>query len=384
MLPGDIVLPDYSRKHGSSVHPNHRNYAVPARPETLPVKPSSRSAPLGESVSPISPSDTRPLSLHFTLWRCFIPSVQGLAPHELHPIFLSRERHSLFKSHRQSRWFTEQPNYLRNLTLTLGASANFFEGTLVERDQLNPKVGLSWTPFSGTTLRAAAFRVLESGLSTAQTIEPTQVAGFNQFFGTTFEQDIENAGRQGFDAWRYGVAIDQKFSSSLYASAEFSKRDLRVQGTVDRESVTEDWDEYLGRAYLYWAPHPWLVANVEYQFERLEQGERLAAATKIRGLENHRVPMGINLFHPSGLSAGIKATFIDQSGLFFPSLNRPGSDQFWVIDATVRYRLPRRLGLITFGVSNLFDEEFNFREIDPTTPTVQRDRVIFGRVTLAF
>jgi hypothetical protein len=227
--------------------------------------------------------------------------------------------------------------------------------------------------------------VLEPSLSTAQTIEPTQVAGFNQFFGTTFEQDIENASRQGFDVWRYGVAIDQKFSSSLYAGAEFSKRDLRVQGTVDSKSVTEDWDEYLGRAYLYWAPHPWLVANVEYQFERLEQGEELALATKVRELKTHRVPMGINLFHPSGLSAGIKATFIDQSGLFFSTFrNRPGADQFWVIDATVRYRLPRRLGLVTFGVSNLFDEEFNFREIDSTAPTVQRDRVIFGRVTLAF
>jgi hypothetical protein len=198
-------------------------------------------------------------------------------------------------------------------------------------------------------------------------------------------RDIENVGSRGFDVWRYGIAIDQKFSSSLYAGAEFSKRDLRVQGTVDSKSVTEDWDEYLGRAYLYWALHPWLVASVEYQFERLEQGEQLAAATRVRELETHRVPMGINLFHPSGLSAGIKAAFIDQSGLFFSTFpNRPGADQFWVIDATVRYRLPRRLGLVTFGVSNLFDEEFNFREIDPTTPTVQRDRVIFGRVTLAF
>lgn len=106
-------------------------------------------------------------------------------------------------------------------------------------------------------------------------------------------------------------------------------------------------------------------------------------------LETHRVPMGINLFHPSGLSAGIKATFIDQSGLFFSTLPnrpgaRPGADQFWVIDTAVHYRLPRRLGSVTFGINNLFDEEFNFREIDPTTPTVQRDRVIFGRVTLAF
>jgi hypothetical protein len=34
----------------------------------------------------------------------------------------------------------------------------------------------------GTTLRAAAFRVLKRTLITDQTLEPTQVAGFNQFF----------------------------------------------------------------------------------------------------------------------------------------------------------------------------------------------------------
>jgi hypothetical protein len=275
-------------------------------------------------------------------------------------------------------------NYWKNLIFTLGASANFFEGTLVERNQFNPKVGLTWTPFSGTTLRAAAFRVLEPGLSTAQTIEPTQVAGFNQFFGTTFEQDIENAAIQGFDTWHYGIGIDQKFSSSLYVGTEFSKRDLSVPGAVDHTSVVENWDEYLGRAYLYWAPHPWLATSVEYQFERLERGEQLAGPSKFLELETHRVPMGINLFHPSGFSGRIKATFIDQNGLF-PSTNfLPGADQFWVVDAAVRYRLLRRLGFITFGVNNLFDEKFNFREIDPTTPTVQRDRVIFGQVTLAF
>ena len=72
----------------------------------------------------------------------------------------------------------------------------------VDKDQFNPKFGITWNPFPGTTLRAAVFRVLKRTLITDQTLEPTQVAGFNQFFDDSMLTD----------AWRYGGAIDQKFT----------------------------------------------------------------------------------------------------------------------------------------------------------------------------
>ncbi len=33
------------------------------------------------------------------------------------------------------------------------------------------------------------------------------------------------------------------------------------------------WDEYLGRAYLYWTPHEWLALSAEYQYEKIEYQE---------------------------------------------------------------------------------------------------------------
>jgi hypothetical protein len=224
----------------------------------------------------------------------------------------------------------------------------------------------------------------------AQTIEPTHVAGFNQFFGTTFEQ-VGTAGTvvvdpQGSEVWHYGVAIDQKFSTTIFAGAEFSKRDLE-----DRSFLTKQHGEdYLARAYTYWTPHPWLAASAEYQFERFERSRFLALATGLGEIETHRVPLGINFFHPSGFSAEVKATYLNQEGQFVPpvfnSLDpfKAGTDQFWVVDTSIRYRLPNRLGLVTFGVSNLFDKEFKFQETDPAAPILQQDRIIFGRVTLAF
>ena len=94
-------------------------------------------------------------------------------------------------------------NLLKNVTATLGLSFDSLSGDAdVDKDQVNPKFGITWTPFAGTTLRAAAFRVLKRTLITDQTLEPTQVAGFNQFF------DDPNL----TEAWRYGGAIDQKFT----------------------------------------------------------------------------------------------------------------------------------------------------------------------------
>jgi outer membrane receptor protein involved in Fe transport len=103
-------------------------------------------------------------------------------------------------------------------------------------------------------------------------------------------------------------------------------------------------------------------------------------------LNTHRVPLGISFFHPSGLSAGLKATYFNQDGRFV-LLNtrdvRSGSDDFWTVDAAISYRLPKRYGFITVGATNLFDQKFKFFDRDARNPTIQPDRTFFGRITLA-
>ena len=80
----------------------------------------------------------------------------------------------------------------------------------------------------------------------------------------------------------------------------------------------------------------------------------------------------------------------DQDGKFLPqdvppaSANYiPGSDQFWLVDAALSYRLPKRYGFITVGVTNLSDEEFKYFDTNPTNPVIQPDRFIFGKITIA-
>ena len=60
-----------------------------------------------------------------------------------------------------------------------------------------------------------------------------------------------------------------------------------------------------------------------------------------------------------------------------------GEDDFWVADAAISYRLPKRYGFITVGVSNMFDEEFKYFDTDSDNPSLIPSRFVFGRLTLA-
>jgi tetratricopeptide (TPR) repeat protein len=273
-------------------------------------------------------------------------------------------------------------NYPQAFTWTLGASGDFLDGSLEDTDQFNPKFGLIWNPLPDTTLRAAIFRTLQRTLIASQTIEPTQVAGFNQFF-----DDAE-----GVDAWRYGIAADQKFSNAFYGGLELSMRDLEVpfedfQPPLFLPEVEEaDWEEWLLRAYLYWTPHRQFSVSAEYQYEDLERDSDFVGDALFTDLKTHRLPLGIGFFHPTGVIARLKATYVYQDGDFGDPFAGVVSDddRFWVVDAALSYRLPKRYGLISLEAKNLFDEEFKFQDTDPANPRVIPERLILGRITLSF
>jgi outer membrane receptor for monomeric catechols len=156
--------------------------------------------------------------------------------------------------------------------------------------------------------------------------------------------------------------------------------------TFEMEIQEFDWDEYFGRAYLNWAPHPWLALSAEYQYEEFKRGGAEDVFIELKEVVTHRFPLAANFFHPSGFSAGLKATYITQDGEFLPQLAsefQSGDDQFWVVDAVVRYRLPNRWGWFSVGVRNLFDEAFQYYDTDPRNPSIQPDRMFYAKVTLA-
>jgi Tfp pilus assembly protein PilF len=279
--------------------------------------------------------------------------------------------------HHKNLYLYSYINYPKNVTFTVGLSGDFYnDASGIDKNQANPKFGVTWNPFSNTTLRAAVFRTLRRTLLRSQTVEPTQVAGFNQFF--------DDLGAT--EAWNYGIGIDQKFFNNVYGGVEYSQRDLKSPIFVGEIPKLEQFDgkDRFGRAYLYWTPYKWIALKAEYQDERLDGNKLMFQASKVR---TKRVPLGVSFFHPSGFIAMFRETYIDQNGDFLSQQSDAlfqGSDHFWLSDAFIGYRLPKRFGLVTVGANNLFNKSFNYHDTDPENPIIQPKRLFFGKLTLAF
>lgn len=274
---------------------------------------------------------------------------------------------------------------LDNLQLTLGLSADLVSSEYFDeyKTNYNPKFGATWSPFDATTLRAAAFKARKRTLATNATLEPTQVAGFNQFFDDPNQSESEN----------YGIAIDQKFTPTVIGGLEYAKRDLTDVPYLDpysSESVflSTQWEDATGRAYLFWTPQAWLALSAQFEYEKDERDEDLPEG--FFELTTKRVPLEIKLFSETGWSAALRGTYITQEGDFSTSdgdvgyLHVPDEDSFLLLDALLSYRLPNRYGIVSVGASNLTDEEYHYFEKDLNNARIQPGRFVYARVTLTF
>ena len=61
----------------------------------------------------------------------------------------------------------------------------------------------------------------------------------------------------------------------------------------------------------------------------------------------------------------------------------PPSYRIPIVDASIRYRLPQRYGILSLEAKNLFDKEFQFQDLDPGNPRIFPTRLILFRFTLA-
>ena len=267
----------------------------------------------------------------------------------------------------------------RTLVASAGVSYDDFDNGFFERSIANPKFGVTWTIDGATTLRAAAFRSLTRTVVLTQTIEPTQVAGFNQFFDDA----------PGADAWRYGVGLDRRLDERFFAGGEFSRRNI--------DSPTLDFDgagavtftpevEWFVSSYLYATAADWLALSGEYQFVRLELDPNGNNASLLADSTTHRLGVEARAFAEWGGFARVRGWVVDQEGRFQDPLQQlvPGADRFFSLDASIGYRLPRRFGVIALDMRNIFNEEFQFQDVRPEEPTLVPRRQVSLRLTLTF
>jgi len=232
--------------------------------------------------------------------------------------------------------------------------ANLDDDHLISEKRFNPKLGLIWNPTDSTVVRMTGFRTLRLHIIDNQSIAPTEIAGFNQIYDDFL----------GTEAKRYAFGLDHHFAGKIDAGLEFSKRFI-ARLSDDLTALDDEQHESSRKAYLYWPAGSNFSLGGSYAHERFERDfvDGMKDPYRPATLNTKTLKLHGNLFHESGLFAELSASHIaqDVESILTPTGTREESDRFWIGDAAVGYRFPKRSGLVKLQIKNLFDKEFRYQ-----------------------
>ncbi|MBK6957251.1 MAG: TonB-dependent receptor [Nitrosomonas sp.] len=306
----------------------------------------------------------------------------------------------LNKEQNHNLHFYSNVNLLTNLVATLGVSYNSYQNKSeiesikpLHFNEIDPKIGLQWNIANTVRVRAAWVETVKSGLIAQQTIEPTQVAGFNQLYDDPI----------GPKSKRKGIGLDVQFSKDIYGGVEGSVRQLDMPFSG---GFSETQKEQLYSAYLYGQiTTNWSFTN-ELQFEKFSRKEQhFVNGIEPNNIQTLSIPVSLNYFNPNGIFLKLTGTYVRQdlerigdkltidafkkAGGYPRDFKIEGLSSFFLLDASIGYRLPQRRGLISFEGRNLLDEDFYFRNSQfyasqPMPPRYAPFRALFVQLTLNF
>lgn len=246
------------------------------------------------------------------------------------------------------------------LTTTLGLNYHDLEVPRGQHTGLLPKLGIRWQTTPQLTLRAAAFKTLQSTLLINQSLEPTTLAGFTQF------DDLQS----GSVLKQYSLGIDHKTGSKLFTGLEAVSQTVTPLEESGQEGDRNRPEIHQASAYLNWPVNSRisLAASLEhYRFER-----QTSPLGQPCNLTTRSLPLEIRYFAGPRLTARFKITAVDQdvnsidSSLFAESCagadRKNTQSRFSVLDFGLDYRLPGKGGQLSLQVKNLLDEQVEYQD----------------------
>jgi tetratricopeptide (TPR) repeat protein len=265
-----------------------------------------------------------------------------------------------------------------------------------------PKFGFQWMPAAGHEVRFAAFRNRVSVMPTSlyETLEPTHVVGFNQLYDDQKTTDSEN----------YGVAYSLELTDDLHTGVSALSRrlstDVTVIDTLTNLSSLQrlDYDDRYASLWLNWAMFRQWALGVDYTYNHfsLEESVRagdsnILAPDGVLDLSTHELSTSLRYFHPRGFVGSVVATYYDQDGEFIDRsglARQHGEDRGAIIDLVASYRFPKRIGSVSIGVHNLFDNDLDYEDrnnVDvnasmyrSSPSSFSSERLLFAEVSFVF
>jgi Tfp pilus assembly protein PilF len=273
-------------------------------------------------------------------------------------------------------------------------------------DQVSPKAGFIWTPADKSVVRFAYTRSL-AGANIDQTfsLEPSQVAGFNQSFRSILPESVSGA-QAGAQFQTFNLGLEQRFGTNTYVGLSgqiLQSKVNRTFGVFDFTGATafavpsgtpEHLDfverdllftvnQLLGKGWSLAAGYRLTDADLKDNFTAIPDGVSVPPFLPRQNLSAilHQVSLAAIYNHPSGLFGEFQALWYHQSNHgYSPAL---GGDNFWQLNIFGGYRFARRRAELSVGVLNLTDQDYR---LNPLTlyNELPRDRTFAVRFSFNF
>ena len=176
--------------------------------------------------------------------------------------------------------------------------------------------------------------------------------------------------------------MDQRFGARWFFGASWLRRNLDVpeafcaapdpfvgcvgnQATfVDQRQSDDDW----GTAYVSGALTTWMTATLGYDYYQrdFDTTEMTPTGGWQDRVETQRFRPEMRFFAPNGLFLRLAGARydqqVDQRDAYDPSVATLSTvdSEFWVMDAAIGYRFPKRWGSFVIDGRNVFNEKFLF------------------------
>ena len=277
------------------------------------------------------------------------------------------------------------------------------------RNRLSPKAGVIWNPFGKFFVRGAYAQSL-GGVSFDESVslEPNQIAGFNQVFRSIISESVVGSvAAPTYDT--AGILIEDRFPTGTYLGlqARYLQSDVdRTVGTFDAflapfggriappivPSSTLQKLRYEEQGLLFTANQlvgdEWSFgARYELTYSNLQTIFPEIPITVSAGADNrekatlHQAQLFALYNHRSGFFGRIEGYWARQSNVgYAPDI--PG-DEIFQLNAYVGYRFRRNYGDVTLGFLNMTDQNYQLNPLNYYNE-LPRERTLVARVRLNF
>jgi hypothetical protein len=280
------------------------------------------------------------------------------------------------------------------------------------RRQLSPKVAVTWTPIPEIDVRAAYAEALGgASFDESYTLEPTEIAGFNQAFRSIISESMVGP----LAGPKYGIlggAADLKFKSRTYVTLQGQLLTCDVNEDIgvlypanlltgappynpgsaperlryQEPSASATLNQLIGNDLAVGAQYNYTHSRLAWSYPTIVPFPPAQSLDQTESADLQQVTGFLQFYHPSGFYARAEAQWYLQfnSGQSPSNFDPPNPrNDFVQVNLFAGYRFWHRRGDLTFGVLNVGGGNYSLNPLNILNE-LPRSRVFMGKASFTF